>query len=57
MRDCDVAVNIMFANTKDIGGQAFGQMLLQLPDDPAVIERVLAYAKAKELSLEEMSNG
>ena len=57
VRDCDVAVNIMFANTKDIGGQAFGQMLLQLPDDPAVIERVLAYAKAKELSLEEMSNG
>lgn len=56
VKDCDVAVNIMFADTKDIGGKAFGQMVLQLPEDEAVVRRVLEYAKAKDLILEEMTH-
>ena len=30
--ECGAPVNIMFADTRDIGGTAFGQMVLQLPD-------------------------
>ena len=41
--DCRTAVNILGADTKNIGGKAFGQMLLQLPDDGAASERVLRW--------------
>lgn len=54
--ECGVPVNIMFANTRDIGGSAFGQMVLQLPDDDAVVARILTYAEAKGLMLEEMKH-
>ena len=49
-------VNIMFADTRDIGGTAFGQMVLQLPDNEEVVRRILAYADSKGLMLEEMKN-
>lgn len=54
--ECGAPVNIMFADTRDIGGTAFGQMVLQLPDNEAVIQRILAYADSKGLMLEEMKN-
>lgn len=38
-----VAVNIMHADTKDIDGKAYGQMLLQIPDGAHNYERVTAY--------------
>ncbi len=53
---CRAPVNIMFADTRDIGGTAFGQMVLQLPDDAEAARRILAYARAKELTLEEMKH-
>lgn len=31
--ECKIAVNIMFADTKDIDGKAYGHMILQLPED------------------------
>ncbi len=54
--ECGAPVNIMFADTRDIGGTAFGQMVLQLPDDDAVVQRIIAYADSKGLMLEEMNN-
>ena len=42
--ECGAPVNIMFADTRDIGGTAFGQMVLQLPDNEEVVRRILAYA-------------
>ena len=54
--ECGAPVNIMYADTRDIGGTAFGQMVLQLPGDEAVIRRVLAYADSKGLLLEEMKH-
>ena len=53
--ECGVPVNIMYADTRDIGGTAFGQMVLQLPDDEAVVRRILAFAESKGLMLEEMN--
>lgn len=46
---CGVLVNILFADTKDIDGKAFGQMLIQLPDDEVSIERICAYLDEKHI--------
>ena len=54
--ECRCPVNIMFAATRDIGGTAFGQMVLQLPEDPEAKARVLAFAEARGLMLEEMAD-
>ena len=54
--ECGSPVNIMFADTRDIGGSAFGQMVLQLPDDEEITRRILEHAKAKGLLLEEMKH-
>ena len=40
---CGAAVCIMGANTEDIGGKAYGQILLRLPDDPASEARIFRY--------------
>ena len=46
----------MLLHTRDIGGTAFGQMVLQLPDNEDVVRRIVAYADSKGLMLEEMKN-
>jgi len=48
--ECQVPVNIMFADTRDIEGRAYGQMILQLPDDTRQQERVLSYLKAQKIT-------
>jgi len=48
--ECQVPVNIMFADTRDIDGKAYGQMILQLPDDMRQQERVLSYLKANKIT-------
>lgn len=40
---CQAVVNILQAGTEDIGGKAFGQMLLQLPDDEMTQNRIKKY--------------
>jgi len=52
--ECRVPVNIIFANTKDINGQAYGQIVLQLPDDDAQVQKVLYYLRSKNLTVEEV---
>ena len=51
--DCRTAVNIMGADTKNIGGKAFGQMLLQLPDDDTASERALHWLCEHNIPFEE----
>ena len=41
--ECQAPVNILFADTKDIDGKAYGHMLLQLPDEPHQAERVCTW--------------
>lgn len=52
---CRVPVNIIYASTKDIGGTACGQMVIQLPEEPTDAERVTAYLKAKKVAFEEVT--
>ena len=54
--ECGCPVNIMYADTRDINGVAFGQMVLQLPDREASRTRIMAYARAHDIHLEEMRN-
>ena len=51
--ECGAAVNIMYADTKDIDGKAFGQMLLQLPEDEAAVRRMLSYLTLHDISYKE----
>ncbi|MDY3619203.1 methionine ABC transporter ATP-binding protein [Agathobaculum sp.] len=51
--ECKAPVNIMFADTKDIDGKAYGQMILQLPDDERAAKRALAYLETQNVHVEE----
>lgn len=53
--ECKAAVNIMFADTKDIDGKAYGQMLLQLPEDERAATRALAYLETQNVHAEEVT--
>ena len=52
--ECKAPVNILFADTKNIDGKAFGQIVVQLPEDPAVAERMLRYLNFRRLAVEEV---
>lgn len=51
--ECKAPVNIMFADTKDIDGRAYGQMILQLPEDERAAKRALAYLETQNVHVEE----
>ena len=51
---CKVPVNIMHADTRDIGGKAMGQMLLQLPEDEVDAGRICNYLKTAGVNFEEV---
>ena len=52
--ECRTAVNILGADTKNIDGRAYGQMLLQLPDDPTAQQRIVNYLDSRNISYEEV---
>lgn len=52
--ECRAQVNILFADTRDINGQAFGQMVLQLPEDQTVSDKIIHYLKSKNVNVEEL---
>ena len=49
-------VNILGANTEDIGGKAYGQMLIELPDDEEAVKKIQAFLKKKDIHFEEGGN-
>ncbi len=51
--ECRAAVNIVFANTKSLGGKVYGQMVLQLPADESAQARVLDYMQHTGLAFSE----
>lgn len=52
--ECRASVNILLADTRDIGGIARGQMVLQLPEDETIAEKMIAYLKERNLTVEEL---
>ena len=53
---CKAPVNILLADTRDIGGVAHGQMILQLPEDGDAAEKMIQYLKNRKLEVEELDN-
>ncbi len=54
--ECRCAVNILGADTKQIDGKAFGQMILGLPNDTSSAERVKNYLVSRNIPFEEVSD-
>lgn len=52
--ECRTQVNILFADTKDIKGKAFGQMVLQLPEDSIQADKIINYLKNNKMIVEEL---
>ena len=52
--ECHTAVNILGADTKNIDGRAYGQMMLQLPDDPTAQQRAIKYLESRNIRYEEV---
>ncbi|MBP7348960.1 MAG: ATP-binding cassette domain-containing protein [Butyrivibrio sp.] len=51
---CNAPVNILLADTRDIGGIAQGQMILQLPEDEQTAARMIQYLRDRNLGVEEL---
>lgn len=54
--ECKTPANILLADTKDIGGAAHGQMILQLPEDEFIADKMIHYLKERKLEVEELSD-
>ncbi|MEG1917442.1 MAG: ATP-binding cassette domain-containing protein [Oscillospiraceae bacterium] len=50
---CGAPVSIVFADTKNIDGKMFGHMILQMPESPVMLERMLQYLDTQNISHEE----
>ena len=51
---CNAPVNILFANTKEVEGQAVGQMVVELPDSVEEAERITHYLRSNDIRFEEV---
>lgn len=49
-------VNILKANTQNVGGVAKGDMILGLPENKELQENIISYLKSKGLAVEEVSD-
>ena len=54
--ECKAPVNILLADTKDIGGIAHGQMILQLPEDELAANKMIHYLQERKLEVEELKD-
>lgn len=51
--ECNEMVNILGANTENIGGKAYGQMLIELPENPISVKKIEQYLDRKAICYEE----
>lgn len=49
-------VNILYADTKNIGGTAEGEMILQLPEIEETAEKMIEYLRETNMGVEELSS-
>ncbi|MDF2614000.1 MAG: transporter related protein [Clostridia bacterium] len=54
--ECKATVNILYADMKDIEGKAFGELILQLPQDETTADKVIYYLKSRDLHVEEVND-
>lgn len=51
--ECGIKANIVFADTRFVGGNAYGHMILELPNDQRQIQTVLRFLDANHINYEE----
>ncbi len=51
--ECDTMINILGANTENIGGKAYGQMLIELPEDSHKENKIKKYLDSHGIHYEE----
>lgn len=54
--ECKTLVNILYADTKTINGNAEGEMILQLPESKEIADKMIQYFRGKNLGVEEVPN-
>ncbi len=54
VRECNVDVNILSANIRRIGGKPYGQMMIEMPEDPEIRRRILDYLAKENLTVKEV---
>ncbi|WP_242861360.1 methionine ABC transporter ATP-binding protein [Cellulosilyticum ruminicola] len=52
--ECQVPVNIMYADMKRVGDKALGQMVIQLPENEQLANKVIQNLKDRQLVVEEV---
>ena len=55
VRDVGIEVNIFSANIHQLNGKTYGQMLLQRPDEPEDVKKVMTYLHNVGLTVEEVN--
>lgn len=55
MIECNGLANILAANTRNIDNKVYGQMLIQLPEDAVLREKMIANLRAKQVIVEEVA--
>lgn len=50
-------INILKADTRNIGGKAVGEMILELPEDDRISEEIISYLKERGLTVKEVNEG
>lgn len=51
--ECNEMVNILGANTENIGGRAYGQMLIELPENKESVQKIKNYLDKNRITFEE----
>lgn len=54
--ECHITVNILAANMKNLNGKAYGQMVLQIPDDPKSEAEVKKFLTGNDVHFEEVGS-
>ena len=54
VRDCDMEVNILSADIRQLNQKAYGQMMIARPQDPEDVKRVMDYLSGEGLTVEEV---
>ena len=54
--ECKAPINIWFAESKNLNGNAVGQMIIQLPEDEIIANRIVNYMKTEHIRFEEVTS-
>ena len=54
--ECKAPINIWFAESRNLNGNAVGQMIIQLPKDEVIANRIVNYMETEHIRFEEVTS-